>query len=67
MPQALQARPRAADLVLGSDVADAILDMEKVQKLLDRNSGIIIGTIDQELSRYDAWSIWVRLISAASS
>lgn len=44
---------RAADLVLGSDVADAILDMEKVQKLLDRNSGIIIGTIDQELSRYD--------------
>ena len=44
---------RAADLVLGSDAADAILDMEKVQKLLDRNSGIIIGTIDQELSRYD--------------
>ena len=24
-----------------------------MQKLLDRNSGIIIGTIDQELSRYD--------------
>ena len=44
---------RAVDLVLGSDAADAILDMEKVQKLLDRNSGIIIGTIDQELSRYD--------------
>ncbi|WP_418488238.1 major capsid protein [Faecousia sp.] len=44
---------RAADLVVGSDVADAILDMDKVQKLLDRNSGIIIGTVDQELSRYD--------------
>ncbi len=44
---------RAVDLVLGSDAADAILDMEKVQKLLDRSSGIIIGTIDQELSRYD--------------
>ena len=39
--------------MLGSDAADTILDMEKVQKLLDRNSGIIIGTIDQELSRYD--------------
>lgn len=44
---------RAVDLVLGSDAADAILDMEKVQKLLDRNSGIIIGTIDQQLSPYD--------------
>jgi GNAT superfamily N-acetyltransferase len=43
----------AADLVLGTDVADCILNMEKVQKLLDRNSGIIIGTIDQELSAYD--------------
>ena len=44
---------RAVDLVVGSNVADAILDMEKVQKLVDRSSGIIIGTIDQELSRYD--------------
>ena len=43
----------AADLVLGSDAADAVLEMEKVQKLLDRNSGIIIGTIEQELSQYD--------------
>ena len=43
----------AADLVLGSDAADAVLEMEKVQKLLDRNSGIIIGTIDQQLSPYD--------------
>ena len=44
---------RAADLVLGTDAADAILDLEKVQKLLDRNSGIMIGTVDQELSHYD--------------
>lgn len=44
---------RAADLVLGIDVADAVLEMEKVQKLLDKNSGIIIGEINQELSRYD--------------
>jgi len=44
---------KAADLVLGSDAADAILKLEEVQKLLDRNSGIIIGTIEQELSKYD--------------
>lgn len=44
---------KAADLVLGTDVANAVLDMEKVQRLLDRNSGIIIGHIDQELSKYD--------------
>lgn len=43
----------AADLVLGTDVADAILDNEKVQKKLDKNSGIIIGQIEQELSKYD--------------
>jgi len=44
---------RAADLVLGSQVADAILDIEKVQKLLEKISGIIIGEIDQQLSPYD--------------
>ncbi len=42
----------AADLVLGSDAADAILNLEKVQKLLDKNSGIIIGQIAEELSPY---------------
>lgn len=44
---------RAADLVLGTDAADAVLEMEKVQRLLDKNSGIIIGQIDQELSKYE--------------
>lgn len=44
---------RAADLVLGSDVADYILTLEKVYKALDKNSGIIIGQIQQELSAYD--------------
>jgi len=44
---------RAADLVLGTDAADAVLDLEKVQKLLDKNSGIIIGQIEQALSLYD--------------
>lgn len=42
----------AADLVLGTDAASAILDNEKVQRLLDKNSGIIIGEIRQQLSPY---------------
>ena len=41
-----------ADLVLGSDAADEILNIEKVQKLLDKNSGIITGEISQELTKY---------------
>lgn len=44
---------RAVDLLLGSDVYDAVLNMEKVQRLLDKNSGIIVGKIEQELSAYD--------------
>lgn len=42
----------AADLVLGTDAASAILDNEKVQRLLDKSSGIIIGEIRQQLSPY---------------
>ena len=42
----------AADLVLGTDAASAILEDEKVQRLLDKNSGIIIGEIRQQLSPY---------------
>lgn len=42
----------AVDLVLGSDAADEILNIEKVQKLLDKNSGIITGEISQELTKY---------------
>lgn len=44
---------RAADLVLGTDAADAILQMSEVRELLDKNSGIIIGQIDQTLTKYD--------------
>ena len=44
---------RAADLILGTDVSDYILDIEKVQKLLNKDSGIIIGQIEEELSEYD--------------
>lgn len=40
----------AADLVLGTDAADAILDMQKVRDLLDKNSGIIIGQINQTIA-----------------
>lgn len=38
-----------ADLVLGSDAADAILDIQKVRDLLDKNSGIIIGEVNQTI------------------
>lgn len=43
----------AVDLILGTDAADAILEIEKVQKMLDKQSGIIIGQIEQKLSPYD--------------
>ena len=43
----------AADLVLGSDTADAILDIQKVRDLLDKNSGIIVGQVDPRLTQYD--------------
>ena len=40
----------AADLILGTDVADYILTDEATQRLLDKNSGIITGEIRQQLS-----------------
>lgn len=40
----------AADLVLGTEAADAILDIQKVRDLLDKNSGIVIGGIDQTIA-----------------
>ena len=43
----------AADLILGTDTADAILDIQKVRDLLDKNSGIITGQIDARLTQYD--------------
>lgn len=44
---------RASDLILGSDVSDAVLEDEKLVRLLDRNSGIITGQVDQNLTSYD--------------
>ena len=43
----------AVDLVLGTDVAEAVLEFEELQRLLDKNSGIITGKIEEELSPYD--------------
>ena len=43
----------AADLILGSNVADAILEIEKVRRLINKDSGIYIGKIEEELSAYD--------------
>jgi len=43
----------AADLVLGSDVAEAVLEFDELQRLLDKNSGIVLGKIEEELSPYD--------------
>jgi hypothetical protein len=43
----------AADLILGTDTADAIQDIQKVRDLLDKNSGIITGEINAELTKYD--------------
>ena len=41
----------AADLVLGSQAGDALMNIEKVQKLLD-NSRINVGSIDPVLTSY---------------
>lgn len=40
----------AADLIVGPDTADAILDDQKVRDLLDKNSGIIVGEIKQAVA-----------------
>lgn len=44
---------RAADLVLGAGAADAMLAIEGFQKLIDKNSGMAIGSINEQLSAYD--------------
>ena len=43
----------AADLVLGSDAADALLAINEFRELLDKNSGIAIGAIRETLTQYD--------------
>lgn len=41
------------DLLLGTDAADYILSDENTQRLLDKNSGIIVGEIRQQLTKYN--------------
>ena len=41
----------AKDLILGTDVADYILTDERTRQLLDKNSGIIVGEIRQQLKQ----------------
>ena len=43
----------AKDLILGTDAADYILADEKTRQLLDKNSGVIVGEIRQQLTQYD--------------
>ena len=43
---------KAADLVLGTTAADAILKIQDVKDLLNKTSGIIVGQIEEELSKY---------------
>ena len=53
MARALKKRGlRAADLVLGADAGDAICDIQKVRDLLDKNSGIDIGTKLEMVEKY---------------
>jgi hypothetical protein len=43
----------AADLVMGVDVADSVLSIDTIRELLDKNSGINFGAIDQRLTEYE--------------
>ena len=42
----------AVDLLLGTQTADAVLQFDDLQRLLDKNSGIAIGAINEQLSAY---------------
>jgi len=41
-----------SDLLLGTDVADKTLQFEDMQRLLDKNSGIAVGSIREQLTGY---------------
>ena len=43
----------AVDLVCGVAAADALLAIDEFRELLDKNSGIAIGAISEQLSAYD--------------
>ncbi len=43
----------AADLLLGTDVAEVVLADKEMRELLEKTSGIIIGEVNQQLTQYD--------------
>jgi len=43
----------AVDLILGSDAADAVFNNDKLRQLLNVNSGIGFGAINEQLTKYD--------------
>ena len=51
----------AVDLILGEQAADAVLGIQEVRDLLDKNSGINFGAIDQSLTSYDGVTFMGRL------
>lgn len=44
---------KAADLIVGTDVAAAITSNDRILTLLDKNSGVLTGEIQKELTKYD--------------
>lgn len=46
----------AVDLLLGTDTADALVNIDDVRQLLNKTSGIITGQIEEELTRYNGVS-----------
>lgn len=44
---------RAADLVLGTDVAECLLKDAELRELLNKTSGIIVGEIREQLTQYE--------------
>lgn len=51
----------AVDLVMGVDAADALMAIKELRELLDKNSGISVGSIIEELSQHEGVSFMGRL------
>jgi hypothetical protein len=48
----------AQDLLLGSKVASVLLRNSDFRELLNKQSGIIVGTVEQTLGQYDGITYW---------
>ncbi len=51
----------SADLLLGDQAADAVLGLQEVRELLDKNLAVNFGSIDQTLTAYDGVTVIGRL------